>query len=239
VRDTFWPVPLAAAALAAGLVACGDDPVRPDELFEFVEAEAVVRSATALPSLTEIIAGTATTEPAQTAAFDLALQLWSMGASTDDLHGAVRRQAAVAYAAPILADLRPAEDWQPVRERTERWISSAHSMLRHLDLPNVETRLVAARRHLDRADAATSHDGRVYHILLAISDLVETTPRSVARGLVVSASAAVDRVPATASAADVERARRLADWAARALEEGDEIRAIQRAYYAIQLAEGL
>jgi hypothetical protein len=95
----------------------------------------VVRSATALPSLGELVAGTRHGSPRKRAALDLALQLWSAGASTDDLHGAVQRQAAVAYAAPILAELRPAEDWQPVRERTERWISSAHSMLRHLVLP--------------------------------------------------------------------------------------------------------
>jgi acyl-CoA reductase-like NAD-dependent aldehyde dehydrogenase len=70
---------------------------------------------------------------------------------------------------------------------------------------------------------------------------VETTPGYVSRTLVRDAETAVHRAEARLDGAPappaLERARRLADWAARATEEQDHLRAIQRAYYAIQLVE--
>lgn len=232
---------LVAAALAAFLPACGDDPVRPDGLFEFVEADAVIRSAAALPSLGGIALATPTTQPSQRATLVLAQQLWATGVAGDPVRGAAQRRLAVAHATPVLAELVAEDEWPGIRSRSEDWMETAEAMLRHLILPDVERRIASARHHLGRADVAIGPEARVYHLLLALSDLVETTPRFVARGLVGDAVAAVERAEARGSGSDAqrERARRLADWAARAEEEEDHVRAIQRAYYAIQLVEGL
>jgi hypothetical protein len=243
VRNTYFkPIALMTAALAAVLTACGDDPVRPDELFEFVEADAVARSAAALPSLGELAVRAPTVQPSQRATLVLAQQLWAAGAASDLPTGATQRRAAAGHAAPVLAELLTDDDWSTVRVRAEEWMGMAESMLHHLSLPAVEHRIASARRYLGRADDATSDEARVYHVLMALSDLVETTPRFVARGLVGDAAAAVRRAEANGTAvsgAELERARRLAEWAARAEEQEDHVRAIQRAYYAIQLVEGL
>jgi hypothetical protein len=242
VRDTFFrPILLVTVGLVALLTACGDDPIRPDELFEFVEADAVTRSAAALPSLGEIALATPTTQPSHRAALVLAQQFWTAGAAADPVTGRATRRRAVAYATPVLAELVADDEWPIIRERAEDWMRIAETMLRHLILPDVERRIASARHHLERAESATSAEAQVYNLLLALSDLVETTPRFVARGLVGDAAAAVQRAEArgNTSPAQMERARRLADWAARAAAEEDDVRAIQRAYYAIQLVEGL
>ena len=127
-----------------------------------------------------------------------------------------------------------------IEQELRLWGETAGSMLRHIDLPRVEARLVGARVQLDRAAAARDRGARVLGLLLAGSELVETTPRFVARAMVADADRAVGR--AVAAAADPEdpvlaRAVRLKDWAARAVEEGDDLLAIQRAYYAMQLVE--
>jgi hypothetical protein len=230
------------AALAALLTACGDDPVRPAELFEFVEADAVVRSAAALPSLGELAGRAPTVQPSQRATLVLAQQLWATGVASDLPTGATQRRAAAGHAAPVLAELLTDDDWLMVRTRAEEWMGVAETMLHHLTLPAVEHRIASARRYLERADGATSDDARVYHVLMALSELVETTPRFVARGLVADAAAAVRRAETNGAATaggELDRARRLAEWAARAEEQEDHVRAIQRAYYAIQLVEGL
>jgi hypothetical protein len=236
------PRMIGAVVLLAAFAACGDDPTRPHELFEFVEADAVRSSAAALPSLAEIARRTPSSDPSHRAALVLAQQLWASGAGGETLRGAAQRRAAAAYAAPVLADLVSDDDWEAARLRADGWMASAAGMLRHLSLPAVEARLASAREHLDRSDAATLGEARVYHFLLALSDLVETTPRFVARSLVDDAAAAVARArrgeAGTVGSAALERASRLADWAARALDEEDHVRAIQRAYYAIQLVEG-
>ena len=85
-----------------------------------------------------------------------------------------------------------------------------------------------------------------------MSELVETTPRWVARRLVEEAHGAVERAEAEHETAlgagdaperplskrTLERALRLKDWAEVAVVEGEYLLAIQRAYYAIQLVEG-
>lgn len=234
---------LATAAVAVLLSACGDDLVRPDELFEFVEADAVLRSAAALPSLGELAVRARTDHASQRATLVLAQQLWSSGTARNRPPGSSHRRAAVSYAAPVLAEVVPEDEWSAIRSRAEEWMGTAESMLHHLVLPGVEQRIASARRFLAQADGATSEEARVYHVLMALSDLVETTPRYVAGGLVAEATDAVARARSdhadTGVGITLERAGRLADWAARADEEEDHVRAIQRAYYAIQLLEGL
>jgi hypothetical protein len=235
------PTFLAIAGIGIVLAACGDDPTQPDALFEFAEAEAVMRSAAALPSLPDLAAtATRAADPTQRAALVRAQELWLASTVVDDGAGPAQRRAAIIHAAPVLTQLLPAEGWAPVRSRVEDWIGTAEAMVHRVAMPPVEVRLAEARHHLAGSDAATGAEDRVYHLLLAMSALVETTPRFVARRLVAEAALAVDLAEqraAGASPRSLQRARRLADWAARAAEEEEHVRAIQRAYYAIQLAE--
>jgi hypothetical protein len=240
------PFRLTTAVVIASLAGCGDDPTRPDDLARFAEAEAIVRSADALPSLGELAGLASTPNAGQRAVLARAQELWAVGSSLESRRGLAQRRVASGYAAPVLAELIPAEDWIPVRVRVDHWMATAERMTRHLSIPPVDERLGAARGHLARADAATTAHARVYHLLSSMAELVETTPRFVARDIVQDASLAVARATARTDEGrrnrgsedeTLERAQRLADWAGRAAEEGDYVRAIQRAYYAIQLVE--
>jgi hypothetical protein len=232
---------LVTAALLVGVAACGDDPVQPDIFAGFAEAEAALRSASALPSLGEVVGGTPAASPARRAALIRAQELWSGSAPPHGRDGLAQRQRASALAAPILAELRTPEDLLSIRGRVDEWARTVELLTAHLVLPAVQERLRAARIQLARADGATTADLQVYHVLLAMSELVETTPAFVARALVDEADRAVGRAESALDAGPAEdnvaRARRLADWSARAVDEADYLRAIQRAYYAIQLVE--
>jgi hypothetical protein len=233
-------ITLAAMGLSLTLLACDDDPIRPDGFFDFAEAEAVLRSAAALPALPELIA-TASKEAAPSRAAELLTvqEAWVMGTAEGGLEGIERRREAAARAAPLLAKDIPVADWTEIRFRTEQWVATATRMLLHLEIPQLHDRLTTATWHLDQSAAATRDEARVYHIVVAMAELVDTTPRAVARTMIRDAA---DRVAGAEAARhggspdrDLERARRLSDWAVRAAEEQDYLRAIQRAYYAMQL----
>lgn len=233
------------AVLVAGLTACGDDPFDPNARFDHTEAEAVMRSAAALPSLPAIVASATITDPGQGAILVRAQELWLAGAVAVDARGPAQRRIAAGYAAPILAAAVPSDEWGRVRADVDQWLVTASRMVQQLPMPIVEARIDDALNNLARADGAAAPETRAYHLLLASSDLLETTPRFVARTLARDAAIAVRRAEARAArAADdrrdrsLERARRLADWAAEALADEDHVRAIQRAYYALQLMEG-
>lgn len=235
------PFRLVTAALMISVAGCGDDPVQPDALARFAEAEAVMRSAAALPGLGELAVGAATTNAAQRATLTRAQELWTAGSRPEQPRGLAQRRVASGYAAPVLAGLVSADEWAEIRARVDDWLGTAERMATHLVLPAVDERLRAARGHLGRSDGATRPELQVYHLLLSMAELVETTPGYVARVMVAEAGRTVGRAEAAGDAAlpdgTLERARRLADWSARAIEEGDDVRAIQRAYYAIQLVE--
>jgi len=240
VNHRFFLALTLTSSLAA-LAACGDDPTDPDGLLDSAEAEVVMRSAAALPLLPEFLEkADAEGEPGH-ATLLRARELWDSGTSPWDPGSAGRRRLAVGYALPVLLEAVPPEEWTSSRVRVDAWMTTAGSMLRHLSLPAVEARLDAAGRQLDRADQAGSDRERVRFLLLASSELVETTPRYVARSLAADADAAVrsaaQRPANVLSPAALERAERLRDWAVRAVEEGDYLRAIHRAHYAIQLVE--
>lgn len=224
----------------AVLSACGDDITDLDGLMDSAEAEAVMRSAEELPLLPGFIESTHAVD-GQRAMLFRARELWDQGATSTEAEGSARRRLAVGYAAPVLVESVPAEEWGEARDRIEEWMNTASDMLRHLSIPEVATQLEAARRQLRRSDQARTERTRVYHLLLAGSELVETTPRFVARSMTRDAESvvarAVDRSDPAVPAATLERAKRLKDWAARAVEDGDHLLAIQRAYYAIQLLE--
>jgi hypothetical protein len=231
----------ALAALALLAAACGDEVTDPDALADSAEAEAVLRSAAALPALPRLIdlAGDPPDRNGRLALYR-AQELWAAGVATDDDRGRARRRLAARYAVPPLVEgLEPA-DWEDAEAGLLDWIATAESLLQHIALPGVETRLAAARVQLDRAAATSDERARATALLLAGAELVETTPRFLARSLAADADAAVGRAQARApdpGDADLLRAARLKDWAARAVTEGDYLMAIQRAYYALQLVE--
>ena len=234
------PKILAMAALAA-LAACGDDVTDPDAFSDSAEAEAILRSAAALPALPALI-DRAGDPPAGTGRFALyrAQELWADGLAADDDRARAQRRLAVRYATPALVERLGGADWDAAEAGLRDWIATVDGMLQHVRLRGVELRLTAARGYLDRARTARDETARASALLNAGVELIETTPRFVARGLATEADAAVRRALAGAGgepATDLERAQRLKDWALRAVEEGDYLVAIQRAYYALQLVE--
>lgn len=227
------------ASTVVALGACDDALTDPDGLMESVEAEAIMRSAAALPLLPQYI-DAADAATADRARLQRARELWDAGTVVDDARGDARRRLAVSHALPALLQAVPDEEWVASRQRLDEWTATASAMLRHLELATVESRVRTARRHLNRSDGATTDRDRAYHLLLAGSELVATTPRFVARAMARDAERAV-RHAATSDqpppASIMKRAERLKDWSARAVEDGEYLLAIQRGYYAIQLVE--
>lgn len=240
----FRPLPKALVLLAlAGLLsACGDE-LTDTGLLESAEADAVLRSAAALPALPAVItrAGDPPTAAGRAALFR-AQELWAAGTATGDVAGRSERRLAVRYAAPVLAGSLDGAAWDDVRRGLLEWIHTAETMLQHLHLVGVDAHLASARGYIGQADAAVDPQRRAHLLLLAGVDLVETTPRFVARRLAAEAEATLEQVAADPSDGapdpDLERARRLTDWANRAVAEGEYLIAAQRAYYAMQLVEG-
>ena len=223
------------------LSACGDEVTDPDGLIQSAEAEAVTRSAQALPSLAGLMDGLEPEDDRNRATLFRARELWDAGTAVDDPRGSARRRLAVGYALPVLMEMIAEPEWVDARDRLDDWVATASSMLQHLSIPSVENHLDAAVRHLERSDAAYSERSRVYHLLLASSELVETTPGYVARIMTAEAQTAVqaarEREPRPKERV-LDRAERLKDWAVLAVEEGEYLLAIQRAYYATQLVGG-
>lgn len=240
MRHTFY-LPVTLAITLAGVAACGDDVTDPDGLLESAEAEAIMRSAQALPHLPGVMEAVDPVTDGDQATLMRARELWDAGSALDHPDGAAQRRLAVSLALPLLAANVPVSDWVRVRENVDDWTATADAMLRHLDIPDVQERVEAAHRLLRRSDEALSDRMRIYYLLLASSELVETTPRYVARSMAREAEEAVTQAarrddPAVPSEA-LERAVRLKDWSAIAVTEAEYLLAIQRAYYAIQLVE--
>ena len=237
-RGPLFPAILTLAL--AGTFGCGDEVTDPDAFLESAEAEAVMQSAAALPMLPELADAAIASTPRDRAALVRARELWAAG-SVNHPRAEARRRLAIVYARPILETALDDEDWTAARDRMEDWIVTVEGMLQQLALPEVRDRITAARRALRRADASAGDAARrTHHLMLAMSELVETTPRFVALRLVERAGRAVHAHTAGADGANrtMERAVRLKDWAERAVLEGEYLLAIQRAYYATQLVEG-
>lgn len=234
--------PIILTLVLAGLYGCGDDVTDPDAFLESAEADAVMRSARELPALPDLMDHAVSPTDRDRAVFQRARELWAGGMIGDTRDGS-RRRLAVRYALPVLVESVPAEEWSATREGIDGWVATAERLLDRLSIPDVEDRIARARRYLDRSDAVIT-DGRrrSYYLLLAMSELVETTPRFVARDLVRAAGVALETRRAGSDGEEqsraVERAARLKDWAEQAVDEGNYLLAIQRAYYAKQLVEG-
>lgn len=245
MKHRFFLLTTLAMSLPAAS-ACEDEVTDPDAFLESAEAEAVMRSAEALPLLPEFLDRASPDEAGDRAMLVRARELWAAGSMPGDPRSEARRRLAVAYALPIVAPSVTVEERAAARERADDWVATAGSMVQHLSMPLLERRLDTARRYLQSSDRGRTEEDRIRYLLLATSTLVETTPRFVARTLAADADAAVvaaerrnaDGTDGHVDTRTLERAARLKDWAGRAVEEGDYLLAIQRAYYAIQLAEG-
>jgi len=243
----FW---ILLTLLLAGLYGCGDEVTDPDAFLESAEAEAVVQSAEQLPLLPSLLARAEPPSGRDQAVLVRAQELWAEGSVEGDRSSA-RRRLAVRYAMPVLNTELTAEQWAEVQGGVEEWLGTVEGLLQKLVLPEVEDRVASARRYLSWSRGRGVDEGRSHQfLLLAMSDLVETTPRYVAQRLVREAHVAVAGARDAATDAEsaesprrvpertLERAERLKDWADRAVGEEDYLLAIQRAYYAIQLVEG-
>ena len=237
----FLPPRLArATALTAALAAvsaCGDQATDLESLLDSAEAEAVVRSAETLPTLPGLIdAVIDDVDPGTRGRLFRAREEWTRGGI-----GSGPRETAAMIAAPALADVMPAAEWERVRRDLDAWARAADGMMRHLPIPWVQESLDRGRRELMAADRATAPDDRAFRLLRASAFLWETSPRYVAGRLADEADRAyADRVGDAGpdERERLERAERLKNWALRAVEDEDYLLAIQRAYYALQLLEG-
>ncbi|HKJ93913.1 MAG TPA: hypothetical protein VJ957_12160 [Longimicrobiales bacterium] len=246
-RPWFRAALLAAVALPT-LAACEDSVTNPDEVLVASEAEAVLRSAAAMPALLGVIDTVLVDSVALPDGVRYSLhtaeELWARAAADDDPARAARRRAsAVALAAPYVADHMDAARLVDLRHRLRAWVDVASGMLKHLRLPQVERDLDGAAELLARSEAAEArgeHRTAVWLALSAQSRLVDTTPRVVARRMSDGALARYRRASADGSIRDEQtrqRVERLVAGAREALDQEDYLRAIQRAYYATELLE--
>lgn len=237
---------LAAALLLPFVAACEDEVTEPDAIVLAEEAEAVLRSAAELPTLPDLIQRQPPTGVAASDRSRLVLaraeEIWLEAAIEDDPgRAARRRRSAIALALPHLTERVEGTELKVIQDGLRGWMGMATGMLRHLDLPEVEEALDDAARYLARADVAAArgdHGTAVWLTLSAESRLLDTTPRVVARRLTRQAAAMLKTDPGDPLDDDVAiRTERLVAGAQQGLEEEDYLRAIQRAYYALQLLE--
>ncbi|MEJ2503776.1 MAG: hypothetical protein P8177_10775, partial [Gemmatimonadota bacterium] len=126
------------ALTLAGAAACGDDVTDPTSLVESAEAEAVMRSAEALPTHSGLIQAVEPGDEHARATLLRAIELWDGGTARDDRTGARQRRMAISYALPILTEDLTGDAWSDARARVDEWIRTAGSMLEHLSIPRVE-----------------------------------------------------------------------------------------------------
>lgn len=257
----LFPIRRSRALLAAALllpllplaVACDDAVTEPDNFVLAEEAESVLQSAAALPTLPDIIQRT---EPAgdgpdhASLVLDRAQEIWMAAAAEDNpVMAARRRRSAIAMASPYLAERTDRQDLDAIHQELRGWVNLASGMLRHLSLPEVEQALDDGVQYLARADVAAArgdHSTAVWFTLTAESRLLDTTPRVVARRLADQVAQSLRFVRERGADASERplpddetmlRAERLVAGARQALDEEDYLRSIQRAYYARQLLE--
>ncbi|HEX7119438.1 MAG TPA: hypothetical protein VF212_11655 [Longimicrobiales bacterium] len=241
--------PLFRTALAATLAAaCADAPTEPMALVVAAETEAalqVSRSLPTLPRLVQRLTASGALEPDAAEALASARSLWlDAEAAADPETARALRRDAITRAAPAVARALGPAGLAEVEAGLRRWVELAGAAVGGAELPGVAAALAAGRVRLGAAEAAR-RDGRLERaaaLLLEAADrLRETTPRAVAQRLIHRAEEALAaerrRARPEAAADDVarRRAERLLHGAREALDAGDPVRAIRRAYYARQL----
>lgn len=226
---------LAAAILvSAGLAGCRDAPTDPLAQLVTTETAAAVEIPEALPGLTDLAlrAGVDQTVAPQLVRWESS---WS-----DPALGESARDAAVREVAPVIADALGAGGVAAV-------LGALHGVEKDLgllaDVPVDLVPAVESVRSLVRESRAALADGRPDRALtaglLASDRLRSLGPVAVARTLVARADRAL---MATVGADEVDvvamgRGERMLAGARQALAEGDAERALQRAFYAVQLLD--
>lgn len=230
--------PIAGATLAllplAGLVACSDGPTDPLAQLMTTETAASVEVPVGLPGLTDLAVRAGVEEEVAPA-----LVRWESSWS-DAALGEGARVAAVRDVAPVIADALG-------RGGVASVLAPLHGVERDLgllgDVPVDLVPEVDAVRSLVRESRDALAEGRPHRALsaglLASDRLRSLGPSAVARTLIARADRAL---MATVGAEEVDgvsvtRGERMLSGARRALSEGDAERAVQRAFYAVQLLE--
>lgn len=231
------------AVVAVGLTGCDDASTGPSALVVAAETEAALSVSGALPTLPIVVeraVGRIDVEPEAASALEWARSLWvDAEAAPDPAAAEALRRSAYEAAAPVLARTFKPEDIAALRETLDHWVEAAGTAANGAELPEVEAALragAALLAHAGRLERQGRVEQSVRALLEASDRLRETTPRAVALRLIQQArerlaSADADRI----GEVDRRRAERLLNGAREALDGGDTVRAIRRAYYARQL----
>lgn len=257
---------LLAALVAAG---CADAPTEPGALLVAKETRAALQVSESLPTLPGLMAraqagaaaAAGSEAPGTPAAEDVALErafgLWldaqALDARASEPAGDDGLAAdAYAAAAPVLAARLGAAGLRAAQEDARGWVSLARPLVSAWERPGLraaleegEALLAGSEEHLAAGDSVAA----VRALLHAADRLHETTPWAVSGVLLGESEAELRRLgagaidpsppPSDAVAVRLARVQRLLHGARAAREEGDYPLAIQRAYYARQLLDGM
>lgn len=220
--------------VALGAAACSDAPTDPLAQLMTGETAEAAGLPVVLPGLTELAVQAGVEET-------VAPQLVEWQSSWDDpARGAVTRANVVHDVAPVIADALGAGG-------VSLALSTLHRVEQDLalleDVPADVAFDVASVRSLVRESRLALDEGRTDFALtaglLAADRMRELGPRAVARTLVARADRALMATVGveTVDALSLSRGERMLDGARAALAEGHDERAVQRAFYAVQLLE--
>lgn len=240
-------------ASCAVLAACSDAPTGPAVSWVALETEPALEIGPALPTLPNLVARLRTgTEPAMPAGLERAADLWREAERSEREGAAIRanalRERAYDLAAPAVSRTVSAARMARDGDRLAEWVRTARDA-------RVEARVPAAGRWLDAAERWLRRAGEpgadpttvVEATMRAAYELARLTPEAVARRMIRRAEAGLESAGSPAKRATLrpgraartfERAERLVAGANAALHEGDAVRAIRRAFYALRLLDG-
>lgn len=189
-----------------------------------------------------------------------AASAWEDSWEKGGLEGHLLRARSYEWAVPALAEEMDSEDVAAKVNLLNEVLSEAKGINRDR-LPTISRRELARAKDLgNRAEAALEEGSdreRVLRTVLEAGDALRAlSPESVAREMIRTAERSLEEAEAggplstshggntaggnhagTIPSQDLERARRLARGAERAFERGEHRKAIQRAFYAHQIAE--
>lgn len=252
MRPHLRPLAIAALAVSLAVGACNDAPTGPGAVWVASETEAALQLRGELPTLPTLIerartvgrAGDTPVGAGLDADYSRALGLWR--AAEADTASRVRartlRDRAYGIAADRLAVALDSSTLAAVHADLEGWIDAAGATGLPRDLPEVAGTVRQARAWLGRARSTLAHDreASIMATLRTADHLSDLTPPAVARRMIRHADALAANAPAgddSPTARTLRRAERLLAGARDALDDGEPVRAIRRAYYAARLLE--
>ena len=252
---------LPAALMAAG---CADAPTEPGALLVAKETRAALQVSESLPTLPGLMARAQAAAPAgagseaggthaaDDATLERAFGLWLEAQAWEPSREEGLAADAYAAAAPVLAARLAAAGLRAGQEDARGWVSLARPLVSAWERPGLraalqegEALLAASEERLAAGDSVAAARA----LLHAADRLHQTTPWAVSGVLLGESEADLLRLggdaidpsppPSDAVAVRLARVQRLLHGARAAREEGDYPLAIQRAYYARQLLDGM